>query len=312
MTLSLSTIICTKDRPDDLNQCLNSILKGHRLPNEIIIIDDGYIDIDNIQKIITNYDINFFYQRKSPPNVNVSRNLGISIASGDILSFLDDDVVLDQNYYDRVMKAFEQDSSQCIAGITGAIKVYTHPVKRTFLRFFGLESRQPGKVQACGAVTLVRAGEIDQPVRVEWLSGCNMNFRRWVFESYRFDEQDSGYILGDDRDFTYPIGQNHTLIALPDATLIHKKSSVSRDSAKNLGRMEIFHLGRFFLAHRSQNPINWIALCWAFIGIILKNFLTLLNPNKRSISMQQLAGNFEGFQQFIALMKKKYGKTTQG
>ena len=77
MTLSLSTIICTKDRPDDLNQCLNSILKGDRLPNEIIIIDDGYIDIDNIQKIITNYDINFFYQRKSPPNVNVSRNLGI-------------------------------------------------------------------------------------------------------------------------------------------------------------------------------------------------------------------------------------------
>jgi len=312
MTLSLSTIICTKDRPDDLGQCLNSILTGSRLPNEIIIIDDGNLDIDDFQKTISNYDIKFYYRRKSPPNVNVSRNLGVSIASGDILSFLDDDVILDQNYYDCVMKAFEQDSSQTIVGITGAIKVHTHPIKRMYLRFFGLESRQPGKVQACGAVTLVRAGEIDRPVRVEWLSGCNMNFRRWVFENYRFDEQDSGYILGDDRDFTYPIGQKHILIALPDATLIHKKSSVSRDSAKNLGRMEIFHLGRFFLAHRSQTLINWLALGWAFVGIVLKNLLTLLNPNKRAISVQQLAGNFEGFLQFIAFLKKKYDKTSQG
>lgn len=312
MTLSLSTIICTKDRPADLIQCLDSILKGNRLPNEIIIIDDGNLDSDGLQKIIANYDINFFYRRKSPPNVNVSRNLGVSITSGDILSFLDDDVLLDENYYDRVMKAFEHDSSQFIAGITGAIRVHTHPLKRMFLRFFGLESMQPGKVQASGAVTLVRAGEIDQPIRVEWLSGCNMNFRHWVFENYRFDEQDSGYILGEDRDFTYPIGQKHILIALPDATLIHKKSSISRGSAKNLGRMEIFHLGRFFLTYLSHDATNWIALCWAFVGIILKNCLTLLNPKKRTISVQQLSGNLEGLFQFIAFLKKKYVKTSQG
>lgn len=312
MALSLSTIICTKDRPDDLGQCLNSILKGKRLPNEIIIIDDSHLDIDDLQKIIANYDINFFYRRKSPPNVNVSRNLGVSMASGDILSFLDDDVLLDENYYDRVMEVFEQDSSQIIAGITGAIKVHTSGVKRIYLRFFGLESRQPGKVQVSGAVTLVRAAEIDQPVRVEWLSGCNMNFRHWVFETYRFDEQDSGYILGDDRDFTYPIGQKHTLIALPDATLIHKKSPVNRGSAKNLGRMEIFHLGRFFLTHRSHSARNWIALCWAFVGIVLKNFLTLLNPQKKTVSRQQLSGNLEGLRQFITFLKKKDDKTSQG
>jgi hypothetical protein len=100
------------------------------------------------------------------------------------------------------------------------------------------------------------------------------------------------------------------LIALPDATLIHKKSSVSRDSAKNLGRMEIFHLGRFFLAHRSHHAINWVALGWAFVGIVLKNFLTLFHSQKRATGGQQLSGNIEGFQQFIALMKKKYGKTT--
>lgn len=312
MTLSLSTIICTRDRPHDLAQCLNSILKGNRLPTEIIIIDDGNLNIDVLQNMIASSDINFSYRKKLPPNVNVSRNLGVSMASGDILSFLDDDVLLDENYYDRVMQAFEQDSSQIIAGITGAIKVHTSPIKRMFLRFFGLESRQPGKVQASGAVTLVRAGEIDQPIRVEWLSGCNMNFRKWVFETYRFDEQDSGYILGDDRDFTYPIGQKHTLIALPDATLIHKKSAVSRGSAKNLGRMEIFHLGRFFLAHRSHDAGNWIALYWAFLGIAIKNFFTLLNPQKRTIGLQQLSGNLKGLGQFLAFLKKKDDKTSEG
>jgi glycosyltransferase involved in cell wall biosynthesis len=311
MALSLSTIICTKDRPDDLDQCLKSILKGNRLPNEIIIIDDGNLDINPLRELVANYNISLIYRRKATPGLTASRNLAVSIASGDVLSFLDDDVILDQTYYNRVMEAFEQDSSHSIVGVTGAIKVQTHPIKRMFLRFFGLESGQPGKVQACGAVTLVRAGEIDQPVRVEWLSGCNMNFRRWVFENYRFDEQDSGYVLWEDRDFTYPIGQKHILIALPDATLIHKKSSVSRDSAKNLGRMEIFHLGRFFLAHRSHNNFNWIALGWAFVGIALKNFLTLLSPPKRAISVQQLAGNFKGFLQFIAFLKENYGKISQ-
>lgn len=311
MTLSLSTIICTKDRPEDLAHCLNSILQSSRLPNEIIIIDDGNLEIENFQQLITNYKINFHYRKKSPPNVNVSRNLGVSIASGDILSFLDDDVVLDQNYYARVMDVFEKDNSQAIAGITGSVAIHTHPIKRMFLRFFGLESRQPGKVLASGAVTLVRIGEIHQPTKVEWLSGCNMNFRRWVFEVYQFDEHDTGYILGEDRDFTYPIGQKHTLIALPDATLIHKKSSQSRDSAENVGRMEIFHLGRFFLAHRSDRVINWLALCWAFVGILLKNLLTIFIPEKRVIGAKQFLGNLRGFQQFVSFLKQKYDKTTQ-
>ncbi|PWH17231.1 MAG: hypothetical protein DDG59_08310 [Anaerolineae bacterium] len=311
MTLSLSVIICTKDRPQDLQQCLDSILTGKRLPDEIIIIDDGDLNAARLQQMILAKGIKLIYRHKSPPNVNASRNLAVTLASGDILSFLDDDVILDQAYYDVVMKAFEEDQTQSIAGITGVIDIHTNPIKRLFLRFFGLESNQPGKVQASGAVTLVRKGEIDTPTKVEWLSGCNMNFRRWVFEDTRFDERDSGYIWGDDRDFTYPLGKKYTLIALPKASLIHKKSPISRGSAKNLGRMEIFHLGRFFIAHKAHQAIYWIALIWAFFGILLKNLLMTLNPRKTTVGIQQFVGNLEGLLEFSRFLTKKYGDKTK-
>lgn len=311
MKLSLSVIICTKDRPHELQECILSILKGKRLPQEIIVIDDGNLDPTPIEEMLKSFPIRFQYRRKSPPNVNASRNLATTIATGDILGFLDDDVILDPNYYASVMQAFEEDSEQRIAGVTGAIRINTHPLKRVFLRFFGLESNQPGKVQSCGAVTLVRAGEIHRPIQVDWLSGCNMNFRKGVFDKYHFNEQDSGYIWGDDRDFTYPIGQKYTLVALPDARLIHKKSPVSRSSAKNLGRMEIYHLGRFFVNHLSHHPKNWFALGWAFIGIITKNLFSTLVPSKSLTSIQQFVGNFEGLFQFFSYLKSKYGKISQ-
>ncbi len=305
MTLSLSVIICTKDRPDDLQECIASILRGIRLPQELIVIDDGNLDPKLVQDMLKNFNINFQYRRKSPPNVNISRNLAATLATGDILSFLDDDVILDPNYYSSVMRAFEEDYEQRIAGITGAIKIYTHPLKRAFLRFFGLESNQPGKVQSCGAVTLVRAGEIHQPTKVDWLSGCNMNFRHWVLRQYRFDEQDSGYIWGDDRDFTYPLSKKYTLIALPDAILVHKKSAISRPAAKNLGRMEIFHLGRFFVAHLSYYMKNWFALSWAFLGIMTKNVLGVFNSYKGLASFLQFLGNIEGLFQFVTYLRRK-------
>ncbi|GAB4476889.1 MAG: hypothetical protein Kow0088_15130 [Anaerolineales bacterium] len=303
MSLTLSTIICTKDRSEDLKQCITSILKGKRVPDEIVIIDDGNLDPQLIQSMLKETDIRIEYRKKSPPNINASRNLATSIATGDILSFLDDDVILDQGYYLAVMNAFEKDYAQKIAGITGALIIDTHPVKRVFLKFFGLESNQPGKVHPSGAVTLVRAGEIVQPIKVDWLSGCNMNFRRWIFQEYRFSEQDSGYIWGDDRDFTFPIGQKYLLIALPDAMLIHKKSPVSRSSAFDLGRMEIFHLGRFFATYSSQNLMSWFALYWAFIGIMIKNILSTFHPNKRLKGFKQALGNLKGLIQFFEYLK---------
>ncbi len=311
MSLSLSVIICTKDRPDDLKECISSILEGERLPNEIIIIDDGSLSPDFINSLLPNKTIHLLYRKKSPPNVNASRNLAVSIASGDILSFLDDDVLLSSNYYSSVMQIFEQDMDQSIVGITGAIDIRTHPLKRVFLRFFGLESSQPGAVQPCGAVTLVRAGEIHKPLRVQWLSGCNMNFRRWVFQKYRFDEQGSGYILGEDRDFTYPIGREYLLLALPEARLIHKKSPVSRSSVKKLGYMEIYNLGRFFVDQLSPKPKAWFMLGWAFLGIFLKNLLSIVASNKRTASFKQSLGNLEGLIDFISLVRQRHDKTPE-
>lgn len=45
------------------------------------------------------YNIKLLYAKQCLKSSSIARNFGIVIATGDWLSFLDDDVVLDSNYY---------------------------------------------------------------------------------------------------------------------------------------------------------------------------------------------------------------------
>jgi glycosyltransferase involved in cell wall biosynthesis len=72
---------------------INSVLNQTKLPNEIIVIDDG--SIDNTEDIIKTFnDKNSFkikYIKQKNEGVSSARNQGIKISSNDWLCFLDSD-----------------------------------------------------------------------------------------------------------------------------------------------------------------------------------------------------------------------------
>ncbi len=91
----VSVIVRTKNRPESLTRCLISISEQHYRPLEVVIINDGGEDISAITTALGN--------RCSPPldlkinqlQSNVGRtqaaNLGLEMATGEYISFLDDD-----------------------------------------------------------------------------------------------------------------------------------------------------------------------------------------------------------------------------
>ncbi|MFR8989575.1 MAG: glycosyltransferase family 2 protein [Fusobacterium sp.] len=82
-----------------LERCFNSILKLTNLEYEVLLIDDGsksFVE-EFCKKFIKNYS-NFIFFKKENEGVSQARNLGIKLAKGDFIFFIDsDDTIVAKN-----------------------------------------------------------------------------------------------------------------------------------------------------------------------------------------------------------------------
>lgn len=89
MSLRLSVIVCVYNRASELQKCLEALRHCHR-DGELIVVDDR--SVENVRDIVERY--NAFYvctPRRGGPGA--ARNLGALHATGDVLMFLDADVI---------------------------------------------------------------------------------------------------------------------------------------------------------------------------------------------------------------------------
>jgi glycosyltransferase involved in cell wall biosynthesis len=110
----VSVIIPTKDRPEMLAQAVQSVL-NQTLPDiEIIVINDGGIDVQNVLDPL-NLKRNIIYL-KHDQNLDRSaaRNTGIQAASGKYIAYLDDDDTYYPNHVETLVN-FLQNSEHKVA-----------------------------------------------------------------------------------------------------------------------------------------------------------------------------------------------------
>ncbi len=270
--MTVSIVIGTRDRPESLKRCLESLVKQTRLPDEVILVDDGRLAPAPLLELLRQAGVSAHYINKAhDPGLTKSRNLGIRQSTGEIVMFLDDDVELAPTYIGAVTQVYG--SHPEAAGVGGRL---VDPLlswrKQFMLRLFLLDSAREGAVLPNGVGVLVR--RISKVTEVEWLSGCNMSFRRWVFEHVMFDEKFAGNGWGDDRDFSYSVSRRFPLLCAPDAELRHHEEPKGRAGEEQFGVTEITYVNRFFVKHMPRRPRNIAALWWSFAGIAFKNVLT--------------------------------------
>jgi glycosyltransferase involved in cell wall biosynthesis len=86
---SVSVIVTSYNRKEWIGRALDSIITQARPPDEIILVDDGSSD-DTDQFIKEKYpDIKYIWQKNR--GISNARNTGISLATGNWISFLDSD-----------------------------------------------------------------------------------------------------------------------------------------------------------------------------------------------------------------------------
>ncbi len=282
--MKISLIVPTKNRERELAHALKSVFAQTRLPDELIIVDDGNLDLKWLGTLVDN-KIPLKYFKKETPGLVKSRNKGIEMANGDIISFIDDDVELAPNYFEVIEKTFEGDIEKQVGGLGAFIENEEEGVARAAKNFLEKIFFIRG---AEGSVlpTMQNSFVENRPsgaVQVDWLPGCNMNFRREVFRVSRFDTFFTEYGYGEDLEFTYRIHtQGHYVLGITGQTsLKHFHTPTSRIAERKFGYMMIANRRYMFQKLVSQTVKHRAMFAWSIFGTVVLEFLNKLsNPFK--------------------------------
>lgn len=237
-------IICTRNRPDDVARCLDSVAAQVRMPRVVRIVDSS--DGPATEGVVTTYTTKrlagvLVYQR-CRPGLTAQRNAGLDASQAEIVHFIDDDVVLEPDYVASILAFFAADRSGDVLGVGGLVTNVHHEPAARAKRIFGLYGNEPGVVLPSGRNVLAVDFTMDRDV--EWLSGCSMSYRRKAFEGRRFDEGLPGYGLGEDVDLSYRVSQFGRLVVTPSARLVHLQSGTNRLTSVQYTRDELITRAR--------------------------------------------------------------------
>jgi glycosyltransferase involved in cell wall biosynthesis len=100
--LRISLVITTFERPEALNLVLLSVARQTRMPDEVIVADDGSgPDTARLVKawsLMIPVPVRHLWQENKGFRAGRSRNRGIAAASGDYVLLVDGDMVLDEHF----------------------------------------------------------------------------------------------------------------------------------------------------------------------------------------------------------------------
>ncbi len=103
--MKLSAVICTRDRPALLADCLPSVLACDYRPREVIIIDqsgDG-----RTRDVVSHlHDEDVVYVPTETRGLSAARNVAVDRATGDVLAFTDDDCLADRGWLGALAEEF--------------------------------------------------------------------------------------------------------------------------------------------------------------------------------------------------------------
>lgn len=122
-TCPVSIIICTRDRPDYLQNCLSFILKQQCRPTEIIVVDNA--SKDTRTRTIATAFAQVQYIREDRPGLDIARNTGALLATNDIIAFTDDDTQPQPDWVYQVYKTFRQPEVSAMTGLVIAAQLNT-------------------------------------------------------------------------------------------------------------------------------------------------------------------------------------------
>lgn len=286
--MQVSIIIPTYNRVKDLEETLDSIIIQTKLPGEVIIVDNGNnIETENLVKRrkedFKKRNVILKYIRSKENSLTVAKNIGVKYSTGDIIFFLDDDVILANEYIREILKVY--DEKPAALGVQGYItnrEIY----KDIFSDIFFFGHSEPNKNRLLPSMMNVHAGPLNKVINCEWMCGGVSSYKRGIFEKYKFDENLKRVSSGEDEDFSNRIFKEYpnALYQTPYAKLTHKISPAGRLPRKESVHMREVYSSYLFYKDIDQTLKNKLIFLWNKAGILVWDTISLiLKPSKSKL-----------------------------
>jgi GT2 family glycosyltransferase len=321
MNLSFSLVICTYMRPKAMVTLLKSVALQTLYPDEILVIDGS---TDNKTESVLNENIfkNLQYFKVDEVNKGLTkqRNFGISKvnATSEIICFLDDDTVLDSNYFQQLINSYKIHPKALAVGgyITNEVKWETSDNENKSTKFYfdnwmrnepsrfkvrtklGLQpDANPGYMPTFShgrsVSFLPPSGEI---YPVEQIMGGVSSYKKEIFNTLSFSTYFEGYGLYEDADFSLRLAKTGKLYINTNAQLEHYHDGSGRPNQYNYGKMVIRN-GWYVWRVKYAKPTFKAYFKWHATAFLLTciRFSNMITTSSRKEALTESLGRVVGW-----------------
>ncbi|MDQ8013024.1 MAG: glycosyltransferase [Flavobacterium nitrogenifigens] len=331
--MKFSLIICTYMRPEPLLKLLISVQNQVLCPNEILIIDGSLNDRTKLALDNKEFkNLKYFLVSDQERGLTKQRNFGISKLdpTNDIVCFLDDDIILEPNYFKNLLNTYLLFPEAL--GVGGYIvneinwdiipenykfkinEFYYDGWKRkdgsrfVLRKKLNLDSNTPPGFSSNfshgrSVGFLPPSGKIYE---VEQLMGGVSSFKKSVFEEFSFSTYFEGYGLYEDADFCLRLAKKGKLYLNTEAKLNHYHDPAGRPNQFHYGKMVVRN-GWYVWRTKNPNPILKDRLKWNAITflLILIRFTNVINGVEKKAAFIEAIGRVVGCFSLILNKPKK-------
>jgi GT2 family glycosyltransferase len=273
ISASTSFIIPTKNRIADLIKTIKSINKQNILPNELLIIDQSFNNCESrIKSVLKNKIKLKYYHEVAIKSLTQAKNFALKKASGDVIFFLEDDIILSKDFIINILKAFSY--KKTLKGVCGILINEQISFFKKFVKI------------------ILYHGLFHDPRLKQWnnlegkeiiisdkISGGISAWKKKVFLKITFDSKNKLHLF-EDIDFSVRVNKlwkNSTAI-ITSAQVEHKWSRINRNKDIKLLKMKIKESYIFYnknskTTFKADYLLYKISLFFFLVFLTIKNFV---------------------------------------
>lgn len=293
-------IVCTRNRPNQIQRRLEEFSKFESLPSVILIVDssDNFRTGVVVENISTQIHAHVFCVQ-SKPGLPYQRNIGITwirerFPDVNLIHFLDDDIVVNSDYFANV-RAICVEQIQAVA--IGGFDQFCNPLQNAGItrRLLGIGSSRDGVILRSGIA--IPPHPRSRAQRCDWLVGGMQSVRVSVFDHIMFDPELRMY--GEDLDFYLRVCALGDVICSINLPIKHLHDPTNRDTWRE---NSLYHCGvRWLLAQRYPTKISRVRVLLGCVVLAVGHFALFVqtkNPQHR----EACQGNLEFIYRLVRKM----------
>jgi O-antigen biosynthesis protein len=126
----ISVVLCTRDRPKRVADCIRQVARQQYPAYEIVVVDNAPADRAAVPAVLKSIDtpVSVRYVLEPRGGLSWARNAGWNAATADIIAFLDDDEIPDEHWLAELARGFSAGSHVgCVTGLVVPAELKTQP-----------------------------------------------------------------------------------------------------------------------------------------------------------------------------------------